>query len=79
MQFFLDAVALKSERPSMSNRINIDDFYFSFGPGVRSLVQQLPLSIYLVNTFTMKGGKFSWGNGKTPEWKPVLAFTITNQ
>ena len=78
-QFFLDAVALKSERPSMSNRINIDDFYFSFGPGVRSLVQQLPLSIYLVNTFTMKGGKFSWGNGKTPEWKPVLAFTITNQ
>jgi outer membrane protein insertion porin family len=57
----------------------MDDFYFSFGPGIRSLVQQLPLSIYLVNKFTMKGGKFSWGNGKNPEWKPVLAFTITNR
>ncbi len=77
-QFFLDAVALKDQKPSMRNRLNIDDFYFSFGPGVRSLIQQLPLSIYLVNTFTMKGGKFSWGNGKIPEWKPVLAFTITN-
>ena len=77
-QFFLDAVALKDGRPSMANKLNIDDFYFSFGPGIRSLIQQLPLSIYLVNTFTMKGGKFSWGNGKTPEWKPVLAFTITN-
>lgn len=77
-QFFLDAVALKNERPFVGNRLNMDDFYFSFGPGLRSLVQQLPLSIYLVNTFTMKGGKFSWGNGKIPEWKPVLAFTITN-
>ena len=78
-QFFLDAVALKDGDISMSNRLNIDDFYFSFGPGIRSLVQQLPLSIYLVNTFTMKGGKFSWGNGKTPDWKPILAFTITNR
>ena len=78
-QFFLDAVALKDEKPSFSNRLNMDDFYFSFGPGIRSLIQQLPLSIYLVNTFTMKGGKFSWGNGKNPEWKPVLTFTITNR
>ena len=78
-QFFLDAVALKDTRPSMTNILNMDDFYFSFGPGIRSLVQQLPLSIYLVNRFTMKGGKFSWGNGKNPEWKPVLAFTITNR
>ena len=78
-QFFLDAVALKDTRPSFSNRLSMDDFYFSFGPGIRSLVQQLPLSIYLVNKFTMKGGKFSWGNGKNPEWKPVLAFTITNR
>lgn len=77
-QFFLDAVALKDRKPSMSNKLNIDDFRFSFGPGIRSLIQQLPLSIYLVNTFTMKGGKFNWGNGKNPEWKPVLSFTITN-
>ncbi|NLK45452.1 MAG: outer membrane protein assembly factor BamA [Treponema sp.] len=77
-QFFLDAVALKPNLPSMSNKIRADDFYFSFGPGIRSLIQQLPLSIYLVNTFTMKNGRFNWGNGKNPEWKPVLSFTITN-
>ena len=77
-QFFLDAVALKDQRLSMRNRLGIDDFYFSFGPGLRSLVPQLPLSIYIVNTFTMKDGKFSWGNGKYPEWKPVLSFTVTN-
>ena len=65
-QFFLDAVALKPNLPSMSNKIRADDFYFSFGPGIRSLIQQLPLSIYLLNTFYYEKWKIQLGQWEKP-------------
>lgn len=78
VDFFLDAVALKEEAPSNYSGIHSGDFYFSFGPGVRSLVQQLPLRFMLANTFKMENGVFRWGNGKGPEWKTVISFVMTN-
>lgn len=73
---FLDAVALQPSH-SLTN-VSSNDFYFSFGPGVRSLVPQFPIRVMLANTFRMVNGNFSWGNGKGPEWKVVLSFSVTN-
>lgn len=78
VDFFLDAVAIKEESPSNFSGITSDDFYFSFGPGVRSLVQQLPLRFMLASTFKMENGVLKWGNGKGPEWKTVISFVMTN-
>lgn len=76
--FFFDAAMLKSDTKQMFKNMTLNDFYFSFGPGVRSLMAQFPLRVMLANTFKMTNGNFSWGNGKNPDWKFVLSFNITN-
>ncbi len=79
VDFFMDAVAVKPTVDSMFTNLTLDDFYFSFGPGVRFTIAQFPLRLLFANTFQVKDGKTQWRNGKGPEWQFVLSFNLTNR
>ena len=77
LDFFFDAVAIKKDLTSLGS-LSINDYYFSFGPGLRFSISQFPLRLLLANTFKSQNGKPVWGNGKGPDWKFVLSFNIPN-
>ncbi|MBO5137357.1 MAG: outer membrane protein assembly factor BamA [Spirochaetaceae bacterium] len=79
VDFFFDAVALKENVGEMFTSLSFDDFYFSFGPGIRFSLQQFPLRLLWANTFQVKDGSVQWENGKGPNWKFVLSFSITKR
>jgi outer membrane protein insertion porin family len=71
---FFDAAALWDEpfnttglETSMSN-IMIDQFFFSFGFGIRFTIPQFPIRLYLARGFQVKDGRL--------EWKPTGEFKI---
>ena len=75
IDFFADAVALKDTIGDMFTKLSIDDFRFSFGPGIRFALQQFPIRLMLANTFKFNEGKFEWKDS----WKFTLSFTIANR
>ncbi|MCQ2613237.1 MAG: outer membrane protein assembly factor BamA [Treponemataceae bacterium] len=64
-----DAIALKEDAKSMFTNLSIEDFYFSFGPGLRFSIPQFPLRLLLENTFKVENGKVKWTD--------VMAFTLS--
>ena len=72
---FFDAVAVKEEPEQMFNDLSIEDFYFSFGPGLRFLVPQFPLHLLFANKFRVKDGDVVWDS----KWQFVLSFNMTNK
>ncbi len=75
IDFFADAVALKDTIGDMFTKLTLDDFRFSFGPGIRFALQQFPIRLMLANTFKFNEGKFEWKDS----WKFTLSFTIANR
>ena len=75
--FFFEAIAIKEDLKSLSS-LSINDYFFSFGPGVRFTLPQFPLRLMFANTFRSNKGKPYWGNGKGADWKFVLSFNIPN-
>ena len=75
--FFFDAIATKQDLKSLRS-LSINDYFFSFGPGVRFTLPQFPLRLMFANTFRSNNGKPYWGNGKGADWKFVLSFNIPN-
>ena len=75
--FFFDAVAVKNNLQDLKS-LSINDYYFSFGPGLRFSIPQFPLRSMFANTFKSKNGKPVWGNGKGADWRFVLSFNIPN-
>ena len=75
--FFFDAVAVKHNLQDLKS-LSINDYYFSFGPGLRFSIPQFPLRLMFANTFRSVNGKPVWGNGKGADWKFVLSFNIPN-
>ena len=75
--FFFDAVAVKKDLKDLKT-LNINDYYFSFGPGLRFSIPQFPLRLLFANTFRSQDGKPVWGNGEKADWKFVLSFNIPN-
>ena len=75
--FFFDAIATKSDLKALKS-LSINDYYFSFGPGIRFTLPQFPLRLMFANTFRSNNGKPYWGNGKGADWKFVLSFNIPN-
>ena len=69
------AVAVKDEPEQLLNDLNIEDFYFSFGPGLRFLIPQFPLHLLFANKFRVEDGNVKWDE----TWKFVLSFNITNR
>ena len=75
--FFFDAAAVKKDIRDLRT-LSINDYYFSFGPGLRFVIPQFPLRLMFANTFRSVNGKPVWGNGKNADWKFVLSFSIPN-
>ena len=71
---FFDAVAVKDEVSDLFS-LKMDDFYFSFGPGLRFLVPQFPLHLLFANKFRVQDGEVQWED----TWQFVLSFNITNK
>ncbi len=75
--FFFDAIAVKEDLKSLRT-LSINDYHFSFGPGLRFSIPQFPLRLMFANTFKSVNWKPVWGNGKGADWKFVLSFNIPN-
>jgi len=71
---FWDAITVKPKLNDISN-IRIEDFYFSYGPGIRFLLPQLPLHLVFAWRYRIENGipKFA----KEP-FQFVLSFNIVN-
>lgn len=72
--FFADAAVLKPELKDFGS-LSLEDFYFSFGPGLRFTIPQLPLKFLLSNTFKFENNKIEF----TDIMKFTLSFTISNR
>nr|WP_315442667.1 outer membrane protein assembly factor BamA [uncultured Treponema sp.] len=75
--FFVDAAAIKKDLADLKT-FKFDDYYFSFGPGLRFVIPQFPLRLMFANTFRSQNGKPVWGNGKGADWRFVLSFNVPN-
>ena len=75
--FFVDAAAIKKDVADLKT-FSINDYYFSFGPGLRFVIPQFPLRLMFANTFKSQNGKPVWGNGKGADWRFVLSFNVPN-
>ena len=76
VDFFADAVALKDTIGDMFTNLKLEDFHFSFGPGIRFALQQFPIRLLLANTFKFdSSGNFQWDK----KWQFTLSFTIANR
>ncbi|MEL3905847.1 MAG: outer membrane protein assembly factor BamA [Treponema sp.] len=75
--FFFDSAAIKKNLQDLKN-LSINDYYFSFGPGLRFVIPQFPLRLMFANTFKSINGKPVWSNGKKADWRFVLSFNIPN-
>ncbi len=75
--FFFDAVAVKKDLKDLKT-LSINDYYFSFGPGLRFSLPQFPLRLMFANTFKSVNWKPVWGNGKKADWRFVISFNVPN-
>ncbi|WP_257225367.1 outer membrane protein assembly factor BamA [Treponema parvum] len=73
---FLDAAVVKESPYELFNDFNINDFYFSTGPGLRFSIQQFPLRLLFASKFRHNDERgFYWDD----IWRFVLSFNIINK
>ena len=72
---FFDAAALKDTVAAV-NTLNIEDFYFSYGPGLRFLIPQFPLHLLFAWRFRVQDGIPKYDANP---FQFVLSFNITNR
>ncbi|MCR4579837.1 MAG: outer membrane protein assembly factor BamA [Treponema sp.] len=72
---FFDAVAIKDTVADAQN-LSIDDFYFSYGPGLRFLLPQFPLHLLFAWKFRVQDGVAAFDD---EPFQFVLSFNITNR
>ena len=71
---FWDAAAVKS-RVQDASSLKIEDFYFSYGPGLRFLIPQLPLHLMFAWRYRVEDGKPKFADNP---FQFVLSFNIVN-
>ena len=69
---FFDACAIKPTVADLFSNLSLQDFYFSFGPCVRFLLPQFPLSLVFAWRFTSEG----WAD---VPFQFVLSFNVINR
>lgn len=72
---FFDAAAITETVQDLSH-IKFDDFYYSFGPGIRFLVPQFPLHLLFAFKYRIVDSKVVWDDNP---FQFVLSFNITNR
>lgn len=75
IDFFFDAVEIKDSLKDVMTNTNLNDFYFSYGPGMRFTIPQFPIRLLLANTFQIKNGKAEYTN----KWAFTLSFNLPNR
>ena len=75
VDFFFDSVAIKEDIADLRT-LHIDDFYFSFGPGIRFLMPQFPLHLMFTWRFKTDNGVPHFA--EVP-FQFVLSFNIPNR
>ena len=73
---FFDAVAVKTDVNAMFSNLSVQDFYFSYGPGIRFLLPQFPLHLLFANTFRIDSSN-QVVTGSTMQF--VLSFNVVNK
>jgi len=76
IDWFFDGVAVKKDIKELST-LTLNDYYMSYGPGVRFLIPQFPLRLMFANTFRIQDGNWEWRTGEA-DWTFVLSFNIAN-
>lgn len=86
LDLFADAAAIKDSPDEMFTELKKEDFFFSFGPGIRFTIPQFPLRLLFANTgkfgSTDSSDNYGKGDGEwhwDKNWKFVLSFNITNK
>lgn len=86
LDLFADAAAIKESPDEMFTELKKEDFFFSFGPGIRFTIPQFPLRLLFANTgkFGSYSSTDNYGKGDgewhwDKNWKFVLSFNITNK
>ncbi|MGI5172546.1 outer membrane protein assembly factor BamA [Treponema sp. OMZ 840] len=79
LDFFADIIAVKETPQKMFTQLSIDDFFFSFGPGLRFSLPQFPLRLMWGWAFKTNNGAFEWNSTTKYGGKFVLSFNLTNQ
>jgi len=83
VDFFFDTIAVKEDAAAMFTGLKPDDFYFSFGPGIRFLIPQFPLHLLFTWKFKPENGKLKWAgdleNNNSSTFQFVLSFNLTNR
>ncbi len=84
--FIFDASMMKDEIKDLKHYKNMEDWYFSFGPGIRLTMQQLPLRMLFVSNFKMEDGSIAWKDADgdplhslMSSWHFVLTFSSPNR
>ncbi len=78
LDFFVDAIAIKSTPEELFTNLSGDDFYYSFGPGMRFSLPQFPLRLLWAWSFKMENGAFQWNSQNNNMGSFVLSFNLTN-
>lgn len=76
VDLFHDAVVVKPDFSEMLTDLSINDFYFSFGPGIRFLIPQFPIHLLFAFRYNFVDGKPQWADNP---FQFVLSFNITNK
>jgi outer membrane protein insertion porin family len=76
--WFIDAAAVKDDWYAMFNSLNIEDFRFSMGSGLRFTIPQFPFRFSLAKRFQVVDNQVKWINGGIGSWGLdfVISFAI---
>lgn len=79
LDFFMDIITVKETPEKMFTQLSGNDFFFSFGPGLRFSLQQFPLRLMWAWSFKTTDGKFEWNSATKNAGRFVLSFNLVNQ
>jgi outer membrane protein insertion porin family len=75
--WFFDAAALYTERNNILE-MTVDNYFFSFGGGLRLTIPGLPLRFYVAQRFKIDKGSVVWEEGEIPFLGPLsLRFVVS--
>jgi outer membrane protein insertion porin family len=76
--WFFDVVGAWREINHMRiGDMSIDDYYFSFGFGLRFTIPGFPIRLYLSRNFKTQNGRVEWEDGDIGPFKFVISFVQT--
>lgn len=82
LDLFHDIALITGEPENLFNgNIHKNDWYYSFGPGVRFLIPQFPLHLLFTWRYKVDDGKLHWGTkaDSSDPFQFVLSFNIVNK